>query len=143
MIRIDIYFIIGLIVLFFVYRSIRESISNYIIVNKHQSYVELYEWFLEKAYDIVYRTHVMVYSSEGLNPSAADIESAKRNFVKLTREMMGSTIEQELIQFFGSEQTLTENTILYFQEKTMADELLELIKQHKDLTGTGPTIEGE
>jgi len=85
----------------------------------------------------------MVYSSEGLNPSAADIESAKRNFVKLTREMMGSTIEQELIQFFGSEQTLTENTILYFQEKTMADELLELIKQHKDLTGTGPTIEGE
>lgn len=114
-------------------------VKNYIVVNKHKSYLQLYDWFINKAYDRVYASNIMIYTSEGLNPSREDIETAKRNFIRLARGMMGEKIENQLIEFFGSEETLIQNMILFFDEKTMTDELLDLIQKHKEQFGAGPS----
>lgn len=105
--------------------------KRYIIVNKHKKYLELFIYFMDSSYDIIYRNQVMSVSAQGYNLSGSELETVQRNFVKLSRSMMGSEIESQLIYFFGDENTLTQNIMIYFQKRSDNDELKELIKQNQ------------
>jgi len=99
--------------------------NQYIVVNKHKNYSELFVYFLDTAYDSVYKDQIMPYTASGYRPSEEDLETIKRNFVKLTRGLMGKNVEKYLVNFFGSEQILTTNILMFLSARMDNDELME------------------
>lgn len=130
----DVYVLI-LISMFFIWKLtklILTPIQNYIFVNKYKMYTDMLYFYLEKSYDIIYKNQIITYTAEGVHPASSAVETSKRDFIKLSRDLMGSSTEKILVQFFGSEITLTEMSLVYFQERIDSDELLDVVKKLKE-----------
>lgn len=110
-------------------RSIMHLVQKFLFVNKYKMYTDMLYFFLEKAYDMIYKTQIITYTSEGVHPAPNALETSQRDFVKLSRDLMGISNEKILTQFFGSKATLTNVTLLYFQERMDTDDLIDIVKQ--------------
>ena len=128
LVNISFYFVI---VLVFIYFS-RKSFVQYIRVNKYKMYLDLLQHFLEEAYDIIYKDQIFPYSLEGVTVSGDELETAKRNFIKLTFQLMGSNTINDLKSFFGNRKTLITNMLTYFQSRIDNDEVLQIIKTDQE-----------
>ena len=95
--------------------------TEYIL--KYEKYQAILEFFLEKAYNIIYKDRIFIYSLDGQKPTEDDFKTASIDFSKLALRLMGTTIIEEYIRLYGDLDTLLFNITEYFSEKSEHDEI--------------------
>ncbi len=120
----------------FIVRNILRVVMEYIHVNKNKSYVELQQYFCEVAYDNVYKDQIIGFASSGYKISGDELETTKRNFVKLVVQLMGDSHYNNLSRYYGSSDTLNLNLLLWFNSKIDHDELVDWATKTQDSKDT-------
>jgi hypothetical protein len=98
----------------------KEKLAN---INNSQETLTLFNYFLEKAYDIVYKDSVLIYSLEATKMNDSEFNNVSKQFGLLFLRMIGPFIHNNLINFFGDEETLMFNVIEYFNSRFETDEI--------------------
>ena len=119
-----------LVCFFIIYYFIRQT--SYVI--KHKDYIATMEYFLEESYEMIYKDQILSYTASGYKPGPEELETIKRNFVKLSRSIMGTNIERCMINFFGDEVVLTNNILMFLQNRMDNDELVKIAKRNQNDT---------
>lgn len=126
----NIIFIITLITVIYIGSYFYRTLVKYLNYKKRQSYVEkhiLYatvlDFYMEKAFDIIYKDRVLIYSIEGTKPSDEDIKKNSVDFSKLTLQLLGPMLVEEYIFMYGNEETLFFNIAEFFNTKSEGDEI--------------------
>ena len=107
----------------------REILREYMVMNKNKSYLEVCNYFCERSYEAVHKDQILPYITSGFRLTGAQLETTKRNFVKLNYELMGPRIVTCLSVFYGDDETLTKNLITWFTTRIDVEELTEHVKQ--------------
>jgi len=99
------------------------------MITKYKEYISILQYFMEKAFEQVWKEQIFPYSVDGISPPQQELETAERNFIKLTFELIGTKIKDVLCTFFGSERNLIENLHIFFESKTDSDQIRDLISK--------------
>ena len=110
-------------------------IKEYFYITRNKNYLEVQNEFCEKAYDVVYKDQIVTFSSSGYKISGDDLETSKRNFVKLVINLMGPQLYNYLKGFYGGEGALINALIIWFTNKLDNDQLLEIAEQELNPDG--------
>lgn len=110
--------------------SIITTINKYInnkmemeYVKHFKEYVAVLEYHMQKAYDLIHKDRVLIYSLEAVKPGEDEIESAAKSFAKLTLKFLGPKLEKDLVLVYGDKATLLFTMIEYFNERFESDEI--------------------
>jgi len=101
------------------------------IIRYHKNYQQLFGYYLDMAYETIWKTQIVGYYNEGLKPSGSERETMTRNFCKSVVELMGPKLEKYFVEFFGSEEALWANIINFFDNRLDTDEIEDLLKRGK------------
>ena len=94
---------------------------NYI--QNYKSYILVFEICLDKAFQIIYKDQILIYSIEATSFDSERYNAASRSFLALSLKILGPTLVAELSNFFGDEETLLFNIAEYFNTKYEHDEI--------------------
>jgi len=128
----NLYIITGIIILtiFILYIPSLKVVSNYLeykkrqsYVDKHTLYVAILEYYMEKAFDIIYKDKILVYSISGTKPDDDIIKQNSIDFGKLTLKLLGPTLTKEFEYLYGDEETFMFTLVEYFNTKAEHDEI--------------------
>jgi hypothetical protein len=112
-------------------------------VNKHENYTKLLDTILENSYESVYKAQVIAYSANAIRPENDQLETIKRNYIKLAFQLMGPNVERALISFFGDRVTLIKAMIVYMETRLDSDVIMDYAKRVKqEEEGDGPPEQG-
>jgi len=92
-------------------------------IKEFKNYETLAEYYFNKAYNIIYKDKIMVYSAEGVSPNEDDIKEIQHIYLELLLQMMGKWIMENLSEYYGDESTVYFNALCYFDEKFENDSL--------------------
>lgn len=92
-------------------------------VDRHELYMKILDYYMEKAFDIIYKDRILVYSISGTKPDEDDIKKNSIDFAKLTLKLLGTTLAEEFIYYFGDEDTFIFTIVEYFNTKAEHDEI--------------------
>ena len=96
-----------------------EQIKNF------DSYLTVLNYHMEKAYDIIYKDRILVYSIDGFKAEDHDIDIISKDFCNLSLKLIGSSLKREFIFLYGDEETLLLNIIDFFNSKYEEDDIRE------------------
>jgi hypothetical protein len=117
----------SLIGLFMITKLFSKPIDPYIkrqsYADRHDQYVKILEYYMEKAFDVIYKDRILVYSIEGTKPDEKDIKQNSIDFAKLTFKLIGRTLIEDLIYLYGDEETLIFIVVECFNTKAEHDEI--------------------
>ena len=99
------------------------------------SYATVLEYHMNKAYDIIHKDRILIFSLEATKMSEVDFQRAAVDFTHLVLKMIGSVLQKEFTQFYGDEDTLLFNINEYFSTRYEDDEIRK--KSMADLMGEG------
>ena len=111
--------------LFYTIYISKNLVLEYLHVNKNKSYLDLLGYFCDVSYDMIYKDQILAFSASAQKVTGEQYDTVKRNFVKLTIDLMGSQNLEYLIQFYGGLDSLTDNLLMWFQAKSDNDEVFE------------------
>lgn len=92
-------------------------------VDRHINYVATLDYYMEKAFDIIYKDRILIYSIEGTKPTDEDIRKNSIDFSKLTMDLLGPMLVEEFVFLYGNEETLYMVMVEYFNTRAETDEI--------------------
>jgi len=92
-------------------------------VLKFEDLVSILLFHMEKSYDIIYKSKIMVYSLDALKMNEQQYQAVSEQFVILTFKMLGSVMKKHLIDLYGDDKTLILNMMEYFSNRFEKDEI--------------------
>lgn len=98
-------------------------IKKYYYVTKFQSYISVLVYHMDKAYDMIHKDHILIYSIEATRPSDENIDKAVKEFCKLTIKFLGPMLYREMRNVYGSEDALLFTMVEYFNGQYESDEI--------------------
>lgn len=120
-----------IIILAFLWLSGRK-VHRCFLLNKYKTVLELFNYFLEKSFEVIYNDQIIGYTSEGQKIIPDDeLETIERNFIKLTFEIMGIENEKTFIMFFGDKKTVIDNIVLYARKQLSTDALAKIFQEQQ------------
>jgi len=122
----EIFYIIYLIiassgVFFIAYKYVSNIRKQYMIKN-FSDYIVALEYHQEKAYDMIHKDRILIYSAEGVKLNDDEFNVISKDYAKLVFQFMGETISDELISLYGVD-ALTMNMLEYFNTRYEEDEI--------------------
>jgi len=118
-------------VLFKLCDKIIYNFQQYKILNKYKNYQDILNSYLETSYDTIYKEQILSYHLDTTQVDSDTLETIKRNYIKLTFEVMGDNITQLLIEYYCSKKVMISNMLLYFQSRLDNDTTLEIMKNRQ------------
>jgi hypothetical protein len=97
----------------------RDKIKNF------ESYMAVLQYHMEKAYDIILKDRLLIYSIEGMKVDDKEFNTAASDFVRLTQKLLGPSLSTDFISFYGGEDTFAFNLVEYFNTRYENDEIRE------------------
>lgn len=94
-----------------------------IIIKSFSNYLTTIEYYLEKAYEIIHKDRILIYSLEATTVSDKEFTSISKDYISLVLKMMGPTLIEEFVFLYGNEETLFFNIIEFFNSKYEEDEI--------------------
>jgi len=91
----------------------------------YTNYIAILQYHMEKAYNMVHKDKILVFSLEGLRPREEDIERIAKDFANLTIQLLGNKFYTELTEFYGNDESLFKNLFEYFNTRFEDDEIRE------------------
>ncbi len=104
-----------------------KSICRIFKYNKDES-LSIYDYFVSKTYDSVYQTDLINHVINGVSPRKEESEAYERNFIKKCMLLMGKRNFKILKDFFGDEETMISNMLLYMRDRINKDGLSKIIQ---------------
>lgn len=103
--------------------SLHERKQRQSCILEFEKYTLTLRFFQEKAFEIIYKDNILIYSLEGLKPNNEEFNILAKKFLKLFLKLMGPNLVQEYIYFFGSEESFYLNMIEFFNTRYEDDEI--------------------
>jgi hypothetical protein len=103
--------------------SFLKTKRNAVYFKDFDSYISVLEYHMIKAYNIIYKDRVMIYSLEATKLDDKEFTVVARDFAALVLTMLGPTLQKELTHLYGNEETLFFNITEYFNTKFEEDEI--------------------
>jgi hypothetical protein len=94
---------------------------NYVI--RFKSYISVLNYYLEKAYDIIHKDKLLIYSLEATKPDEKMIQNHSKEFAILVMSMIGPMLLKEFKYLYGDESTFYFNLLEYFDNRFEDDEI--------------------
>jgi len=113
------------IVLFLLLRNEIRLVRNNKRVKDFQSYAAVLMFHMEKAYDIIYKDRILIWSIEATKFDDEEYKNTAKDFAKLVLQLLGPTLIEELTLLYGNEETLLLNITEYFNTRFDDDEIRE------------------
>jgi len=98
-------------------------IRRLLYVKNFNSYIAILEFHMEKAYEMIYKDRLMVFSLEAIKIDDNQFDKYAKEFGVLVLAFIGPMIEKELINIYGTKKTLLVNIIEFFNTKYESDEI--------------------
>ena len=105
------------------YYSIQKNKLRSERFKKFPDYMGILNFHLDKAFDIIYKEKIFIYSVEATKPSESQYSSISRDFATLVLRMLGPNLKKEFIEIYGDENTLFFNILEYFSSRYENDEI--------------------
>lgn len=86
-------------------------------------YITVLDYHMEKAYGMIYKDRVLVYSLEATRPTEEEINEMAHEFVILVQKLLGTNLQKEIIFLYGDTDSFTFNMIEYFNTKFEDDQI--------------------
>ena len=86
-------------------------------------YVAVLQYHMERAYAIIHKDQILIYSLEATGLSNEKFHAASQSFCKLTVKLLGDMLYKELVYMYGDEVTLFINMTEFFGTKYEDDEI--------------------
>lgn len=111
------YFALSVVVVFLVFTSFNKVYNHQKRANcikNFSDYVAILNYHLERAYDLIHKDQILVYSLDGSRVNEEDIDRISENFIRLTIKLIGPTLYGEFVVLYGDDETFLFNIIEYF-----------------------------
>lgn len=116
-----------LILAYMILKSFSRPDNSYIkrqsYIDKHAQYMKILDYYMEKAFDIIYKDRILVYSIEGTKPDDDIVKQNSIDFAKLTLKLLGSNLAKEYVFLYGDEDTFVFAIVEYFNTRSEHDEI--------------------
>ena len=116
-------FIISALIFLIVYFNTLKHIRRYKSIKNFESYIALLEYYMQKAYDIIYKERILIYSLEAVKINDIEFQVTSKDFALLVLKMMGDNLKEEYTFVYGNEETLIFTIIEYFNSRFETDEI--------------------
>jgi hypothetical protein len=93
------------------------------LILKFTEYTAVLTFFIEKAYDIIHKDKILIYSLEATKLPDKEFGVYSKEFVRLVVKLLGPTLTSEFVYFFGDEDTFTFYLVEHFNSKYESDEI--------------------
>lgn len=87
------------------------------------SYAAVLEYHMNKAYEIIHKDRILIFSIEATKMSEMDFQRAAVDFTTLVLKMIGLGLQKEFTRLYGDESTLLFNINEYFSTRYEDDEV--------------------
>ena len=98
-------------------------IINADLMKNFDSYVVILELFMNRAYDIIFKDQILIYSVEATKLDNKHFEEISKQFMTLVLKLMGKTLQQEFEYLYSDKETLLFNITEYFNRRYEDDEI--------------------
>jgi len=102
---------------------ISERVFNLEMIKNFNSYIAVLEYHMNRAYDIIFKDQIMIYSIEAIGIDDVHFREASKKFVKLVLKMIGPKLQEEFEYLYGDRDTLFFNIAEYFHRHYEDDEI--------------------
>jgi hypothetical protein len=99
-------------------------------IEKFESYIAILEYHMKKAYDIIYKDKILIYSLEAVKINDIEFNVVSKDFAVLVMKLIGDNLKEEFIELYGSEETFIFNLIEYFNSRFENDEIREKAREN-------------
>jgi len=115
------------IIIFFIIGFIKGFawIQRYFYITRFQTYIGVLNYHMEKAYEIVHKDKILIFSLEAVRPPEVDVDKAVKEFCKLTIKFLGPMLYRELKNIYGNDDVLLFTMVEYFNAQYESDEIRE------------------
>ena len=86
-------------------------------------YLAVLEYHASKAYDIIHKDRVLVYSLEAMRIPDEEFSAISHDFVNLIIKMIGPKLYDEFCNLYGTQQNFIFNLVEYFNTRYEEDEV--------------------
>ena len=117
-------FVLFLLCLSMIKTYLNQKQLNYFIKN-FTDYITLLNYHMEKAYQIVHKDKMLIYSVEAIKIDDQQFNQYAKEFAILVMQLLGPTLEKEFNKFYGNEETFYFNLIEYFNTQYEDDGIRE------------------
>jgi predicted small secreted protein len=93
------------------------------MIENFPSYAAVLEYHQKKAYEIIHRDEILIYSIEATRLPDEQFNEVSKKFVKLVEKMMGPKLFEEFIYLYGNEDVFIFNMVEYFNTTYEDDEI--------------------
>ena len=93
-------------------------------------YLTVLEYHMKKAYDIVYKDKILIYSLEATKIDDNEFNIATKEFALLVLKMIGPNLKDEFVELYGDEETLIFNLMEYFNNNFENDQIREKAQEN-------------
>ena len=116
-----VFLLLFIVMLFSFYLLEYKKRQSYVI--NFESYITVFEYYLQKSFDMIYKDRIMIYSIEATKLNDKQFITVSKDFGTLVIKMLGPNLVKEYITLFGNEQTFLFNISEYFNTKFEEDEI--------------------
>jgi len=99
-------------------------------IEKFESYIAILEYHMKKAYDIIYKDKILIYSLEAVKINDIEFNVVSKDFAVLVMKLIGDNLKEEFIELYGTEETFIFNLIEYFNSRFENDEIREKAREN-------------
>jgi len=92
-------------------------------VKDFTEYAAVLQYHMEKAYDIIHKDRILVYSLDAVTLTDAEFNRATEDFGRLVIKLLGPMLFKEFVFLYGNEATFSFNIMVYFNTKYEDDEV--------------------
>jgi hypothetical protein len=92
-------------------------------IKSFPSYAAALGYHLEKAYEIIHKDRMLIYSLEAMRVPDEHFIVFTKDFITLVLKLMGKKMEKEFSYVFGNTETLIFNITEFFNSKYEEDEV--------------------
>jgi len=114
---------ISAIVLFFSVKVMFLHKKRETMITNFESYSAVLQYHMEKAYNMIHKDQILVYSLEATTLPDAEYHKASFDFIKLVEKLLGPTLIKEIVFLYGNYDTFIFNLAEFFNTRYDEDEI--------------------
>lgn len=101
----------------------RRKEQNLQYVINFETYTGVQSFFVERAYDIIHKDRMLIYSLEATKIDDKQFNQFAKDFANLVMKLMGPMLTNEFVNLYGDEDTFLFNLMEVFSTKYEGDEI--------------------
>lgn len=108
---------------FFGLKAILNDKQKKRMIKDFTDYISVLQFHMEKAYDMIHKDRILVYSLEATRLKESEINIASKDFITLTQKLIGPRLLKEFVFLYGNYETFAFILAEYFSTRYEDDEI--------------------